>query len=82
VRHERFAGETKDPLSKMLRFAATGVISFSSAPLRVALNIGFFVSFLAFALGIWSVIVKLGGFYNVPGWTSIVVVTAFMAASS
>src|SRR5437870_3828566 len=34
-RHERFTGETKYPLRKMLRFAATGVIGFSSAPLRV-----------------------------------------------
>jgi glycosyltransferase involved in cell wall biosynthesis len=33
-RHERFAGETKYPFRKMLRFAATGVTSFSSAPLR------------------------------------------------
>jgi glycosyltransferase involved in cell wall biosynthesis len=78
TRHERFAGETKYPLRKMLRFAATGVISFSSAPLRAALNLGFFVSFVAFALGIWSLIVKLTGFYNVPGWTSIVVVTTFI----
>ena len=62
----------------MLRFAATGVISFSSAPLRAALNLGFFVSFVAFSLGIWSLIVKLTGFYNVPGWTSIVVVTTFI----
>jgi glycosyltransferase involved in cell wall biosynthesis len=78
ARQERFAGETKYPLRKMLRFAATGVISFSSAPLRAALNVGFFVSFVAFALGIWSLIVKLAGLYNVPGWTSIVVVTTFI----
>jgi dolichol-phosphate mannosyltransferase len=78
TRQERFAGETKYPLRKMLRFAATGVISFSSAPLRAALNLGFFVSFLAFAYGIWSVIVKVTGFYEVPGWTSIVVVTTFI----
>src|SRR5262249_53646985 len=78
TRHERFAGETHYPLRKMLRFAMTGVISFSAAPLRAALNLGFIVSFLAFALGIWSVIVKLAGFYNVPGWTSIVVVVAFI----
>jgi len=77
-RRERYAGETKYPLRKMLRFAITGVISFSAAPLRAALNLGFFVSFLAFSLGIWSLIVKLAGFYNVPGWTSIVVVTAFI----
>jgi dolichol-phosphate mannosyltransferase len=78
ARHERFAGETKYPLRKMLRFAATGVISFSSAPLRAALNLGFFVSGLSFALAIWSVIVKLSGLYQVPGWTSIVVVTTFI----
>jgi dolichol-phosphate mannosyltransferase len=78
TRQERFAGKTKYPLRKMLRFAATGVISFSSAPLRAALNLGFFVSFVSFALGIWSMIVKLTGFYQVPGWTSIVVVTTFI----
>jgi glycosyltransferase involved in cell wall biosynthesis len=76
-RHERFAGETKYPLRKMLRFAATGVISFSAAPLRAALNLGFFVSFVSFALAIWSLIVKFAG-YHVPGWTSIVVVTTFI----
>ncbi len=77
-RDERFAGETNYPLRKMLRFAATGLVSFSSAPLRAALNLGFVVSLVAFGLGIWSLIVKATGFYNVPGWTSIVVVTTFI----
>jgi glycosyltransferase involved in cell wall biosynthesis len=77
-RHERFAGETKYPLRKMLRFAATGVISFSAAPLRAALNLGFVVSAVSFMFGIWSVVVKLSGLYEVPGWTSIVVVTTFI----
>jgi glycosyltransferase involved in cell wall biosynthesis len=78
ARQERFAGETKYPLRKMLRFAATGVISFSSAPLRAALNLGFIVSGLSFLIGIWSAVVKLTGLYTVPGWTSIVVVMAFL----
>jgi dolichol-phosphate mannosyltransferase len=56
----------------------TGVISFSSAPLRFALRIGFLVSLLSFALGFWSAIVKVTGLYTVPGWTSIVVVTTFI----
>ena len=77
-RAQRFAGETHYPLTKMLRFATTGLISFSPAPLRFALRIGFFVSFVAFALGIWSIIVKLTGLYEVPGWTSIVVVVSFI----
>jgi polyisoprenyl-phosphate glycosyltransferase len=77
-REERFAGETHYPLRKMLRFATTGVISFSAAPLRVAMRIGFIVSGLAFALAVWSLIVKFAGFYNVPGWTSIVVVVSLL----
>jgi dolichol-phosphate mannosyltransferase len=78
VRRERFAGETKYPLRKMARFAMNGLISFSSAPLRAALDIGFVVSALAFAVGIWSLVVKIAGFYNVPGWTSILVVVSFL----
>jgi polyisoprenyl-phosphate glycosyltransferase len=77
-RRERFAGETKYPLRKMLRFAATGVISFSAAPLRAALNLGFIVSILSFVILVWSLIVKLSGLYEVPGWTSIVVVVSFI----
>jgi polyisoprenyl-phosphate glycosyltransferase len=77
-RQERFAGETKYPLRKMLRFAMTGVISFSSAPLHAVLNLGFFVSILSFAILIWSVVVKVSGVFEVPGWTSIVVVVSFI----
>jgi polyisoprenyl-phosphate glycosyltransferase len=77
-RQERFAGETKYPLRKMLRFAATGVISFSAAPLRAALNLGFFVSIVSFVILVWSLVVKLSGLFDVPGWTSIVVVVSFI----
>src|SRR5579862_171235 len=48
-RNERFAGETHYPLRKMLRFAMSGVIGFSAAPLRLALNLGFAVSAFSFA---------------------------------
>jgi dolichol-phosphate mannosyltransferase len=77
-REERFAGETKYTLRKMLGFAAAGLTSFSTAPLRAALDLGFLVSLVAFGFGIWSIIVKLTGLYTVPGWTSIVVVTSFI----
>jgi glycosyltransferase involved in cell wall biosynthesis len=72
-RHERFAGETKYPLRKMLRFAATGVTSFSEAPLRLALNLGFLVSLVSFILGIFAIVAKITGVFTVPGWASIVV---------
>jgi dolichol-phosphate mannosyltransferase len=77
-RDQRFAGQTKYPLRRMLRFAASGVISFSTAPLHAALNLGFLVSAVSFAFGVWSVIVKLSGLYDVPGWTSLVVVTTLI----
>ena len=75
---ELFAGESKYPLQRMLRFAVAGVISFSSAPLRAALKLGFAVSILTFAFGVWSIVVKLSGLYEVPGWTSIVVVVTLI----
>jgi dolichol-phosphate mannosyltransferase len=77
-RAERFAGETKYPLRKMLRFAATGVTSFSEAPLRLALNAGFFVSFVSFVVGIFAIVAKLTGAFTVPGWASIVVVVTLI----
>ena len=40
-REERYAGETKYPLRKMLKFATDGIVSFSAYPLRLALKVGF-----------------------------------------
>ena len=78
VRHERFAGETKYPFRKMFRFATDAVLSFSNIPLRLALNIGFVVSGLSFVVGIGTILVKSLGFFTVPGWTSTVMIVAFM----
>jgi len=77
-RDERFAGDTKYPLTKMLKFATDGVVSFSAAPLRLALKVGFAVSALSFALGVLAVILKLFGFYSIPGLASIAVFVAFL----
>jgi glycosyltransferase involved in cell wall biosynthesis len=77
-RHERLAGETKYPLRKMLRFATTGVISFSAAPLRAALTLGFLASFASFLVGVSAAFVKLTGAFSVPGWASIIVVMTFI----
>lgn len=48
VRHERFAGETKYPLKKMLKFAADGIVSFSYKPLKFPLYIGGAISTISF----------------------------------
>ncbi len=47
VRNERFAGETKYPLKKMVRFAADGITSFSYVPLQLATTAGFVFAGLA-----------------------------------
>ena len=77
-RDERYAGETKYPLRKMLRFATDGIVSFSAYPLRLALELGFVVSALSFVLGIVFLISKFAGFYSVPGLASVAVFVAFL----
>jgi dolichol-phosphate mannosyltransferase len=77
-RDERFAGETKYPLRKMLKFATDGIVSFSAYPLRLALNLGFLVSAFSFLLGLVFLISKFAGFYSVPGLASIAVFVAFL----
>lgn len=77
-RAERFAGETKYPLRKMLRLAFDGILSFSSVPLRIALILGFVVSLLSILAGLAAIVVKLGGWYTVDGWTSLAVLVCFI----
>jgi polyisoprenyl-phosphate glycosyltransferase len=77
-RDERFAGRTKYPLRKMTHFAVDGIVSFSSAPLRLALGLGFAVSLLSFIYGFVAIVLKLSGAFTVPGWTSVILVTSFL----
>jgi polyisoprenyl-phosphate glycosyltransferase len=74
----RFAGRSKYTLRKMLRLATDGLVSFSTAPLRLALDIGFVVSGLSFLFGIATLISKFAGALLVPGWLTIVLVTSFI----
>ena len=74
----RSHGETKFTMRKMLAFATDGIVSFSSVPLRMALNIGFLVSVASFVLGFTAIVLKLTSVYAAPGWASIVVVIAFL----
>ncbi|UAJ09805.1 glycosyltransferase family 2 protein [Glacieibacterium megasporae] len=72
-RAERFAGESKYPLSKMLAFALDGLTSFSTRPLRLITLLGFLVSTVSFALGLWALSVAVFTTQGVPGWASTVV---------
>ena len=75
-RPARFAGETKFPVRKMLRFAIDGITSFSSVPLRFATWLGVAAGVVAFIGGVWAVYEKLWGTGTVPGWTTIMILVA------
>jgi len=75
----RFAGQSNYPLLQMLRFARTGVISFSKLPLKVASLLGLVVSGLSLAYGLFAVLAYFFLARQVmPGWASIVLVTTFL----
>lgn len=78
VRDERYAGETKYPLKKMLKFAFDGITSFSFMPLQLATYFGFFTSITAF-LGIMVVVgLRLFTSIPLPGWASLMVCTLLL----
>ena len=79
-RKERFAGESKYPLAKMLNFALDGITSFSVKPLRLITMLGLF--FIIISLG--AIIYALSGFIsgNVsPGWTSLLISLWFIGGA-
>jgi dolichol-phosphate mannosyltransferase len=69
ARAERFAGESKYPLRKMLTLALDGIVSFSAVPLKIVTTVGLAFSALS-AIGIlYAVVQRLWTDYWVPGWT-------------
>jgi glycosyltransferase involved in cell wall biosynthesis len=77
-RAERFAGESKYPLHKMLSFAWQGITSFSTAPLKLITMTGVIVSFLSMALALWGLVIALETDKALPGWASTVVPMYFL----
>lgn len=71
-RHERFAGESKYPLKKMIGFAIDGITSFSIKPIRIISTLGFLLFFISLIALIYSLVVKFLGKAE-TGWTSIVI---------
>ncbi|WP_298910529.1 glycosyltransferase family 2 protein [uncultured Aliiroseovarius sp.] len=76
-RHERFAGETKYPLRKMLGFAVDAITSFSTVPLRIATWLGICIGVLSLLLIVRSLWVWAAG-ETVPGWTSLTLVVLLL----
>ena len=71
-RQERFAGESKYPLKKMLSFAFDGITSFSVKPIRFIVSLGFFIFIVSIAILLYSVIQHFMG-ATAWGWSSLMV---------
>ena len=78
-RAERFAGVTKYPFRKMVRFSIDAITSFSTKPLRIATYTGIFLSFLSFLLIIYTFYSWASGAV-VAGWTSTMALLSFLGA--
>lgn len=75
VREERFAGETKYPLRKMIRLSLDAITSFSTKPLKIAGVLGFILSAVGF---VYLIVVLYQHFFTnstEPGWTSLVAIS-------
>lgn len=71
-RNERFAGESKYPLKKMLAFAMDGITSFSVKPIRMITAVGFLIFIGSILMALWSLIQHFRG-ATIQGWTSTIV---------
>jgi len=78
-RDERFAGESKYPLKKMIKFASDGIIAFSTKPLRLVMTMGFVSVFVSILVLLYTFIIRLFGQEVEPGWASIMVAITFFS---
>ena len=78
-RAARFAGETKYPLGKMIRFAVDAITGFSIRPLRLATWLGLFFSLASMVLMTYVLIAYLFG-QTINGWTSLTLIILMVSA--
>jgi len=81
VRQPRRNGVTNYPLPKMLLLAWTAAISFSPTPLRLSFGLGVLVALVGIAYGVYAVVRAALGLYNVPGWTSLMVIVCLIGGA-
>jgi dolichol-phosphate mannosyltransferase len=78
-RQQRFAGETKYPFRKMMRFAFDALTGFSSAPLKLASHAGLLLSAGSILLVLYIAYAWLAG-RSIQGWTSLMLVVVILGA--
>ncbi len=78
VRSDRFAGESKYPLSKMIRFSLDGITSFSYKPLQASTTLGFLGAAIGFVGILVILYLRLFTHLTIQGWTSLMVMVLFI----
>jgi dolichol-phosphate mannosyltransferase len=78
ARHSRHSGESKYSVAKLFKLAFDGIVSFSTAPLKLALVTGLVVSAGGFLLILVLVYLRLSRSFDLPGWTSLMVIVLFL----
>jgi polyisoprenyl-phosphate glycosyltransferase len=79
-RDERFAGKTKYPLKKMIRFAFDAITSFSIRPLKLASSLGILFAVLGLIGLIYALVSWISG-STVPGWTSVIITSMILGSA-
>lgn len=77
-RRERYAGESKYPLRRMVRLALDGVFSLSWAPLRMAIWLGLLLAATSLIVAIVLLVRKMTGTYETAGWASMIAIVLFL----
>ncbi|MBM5570024.1 MULTISPECIES: glycosyltransferase family 2 protein [Deefgea] len=77
-RAERFAGQSKYPLKKMLRFATDGVLSFSTKPLQMSVGVGMISAVIALMGIAYALFLRVFTSTWVEGWTALMIAVLFI----
>ena len=77
-RDKRFAGVSKYPLRKMLRFASDGILSFSTKPLQISIGLGMVSSFLSLLVICYALFLRIFTNIWVEGWTALMIAVLFI----
>jgi polyisoprenyl-phosphate glycosyltransferase len=80
-RPARIAGKTKYPLYKMLKFAWEAILSFSSAPLKMAIFLGFIVFWFGIGYGVYAFLRAAIYHDLVPGWATLVILQSLIGGT-
>lgn len=78
-RDERYAGQTKYPFKKMLKFALDAIFSFSNTPLRIATQVGFYIILTGILGALLMLYLRFFTKYNVPGITAVIITIIIMS---